>query len=500
MECKDVRELLTLHLLGDLEGPRAERVEAHLRDCDACRAERERLSKALSALRGLEEVPPSAGRRARLLVAAQAEGLIRRPWVLRLAPAWAALAAAAAFVALVSVIGGGPSASPPPDPVGDKVVMGGEPPAVPAEHFCKVVSFRGMAGIVRQDGETVSEPRPHMPLFAGDTAFARGKDGALTVRFNEDVLELTLVGSVPGGTEVRLGGVSEKDYEIVVERGEVRGLFQSSPLERQPSRRLKNGVVPLKISSPVARVEMDSGQEFVVRQHRVDLWKDYFESSPGADTRVRLWFETFPLSRLFERHLDGMLATERDGRDRLLAGRTTTLFGNRLDRAGLRALVERALAMEGLGLSAGDGAARVVSGEGTPSRAAVPAAELSLGAFELRLVDGSARLFRSRAPTEESVRLFGGQAGRVWPGERLEPASVELPRVVSDLEGSTLAGTMGWAGGRAAVLAPPGAAAAKVLELGDRFEGWRLSWVDWDAAVFTKEGREVRLQLPEEAR
>lgn len=50
------RELLPGYVLGDLERPELERVEAHLLDCPTCRAEVARLQDALYSL--AEELPP----------------------------------------------------------------------------------------------------------------------------------------------------------------------------------------------------------------------------------------------------------------------------------------------------------------------------------------------------------------------------------------------------------------------------------------------------------
>lgn len=53
MNCRQVRDALPLFVGGDLEGDERSRVEAHLVDCAACRAERERADSVFAPLRRL---------------------------------------------------------------------------------------------------------------------------------------------------------------------------------------------------------------------------------------------------------------------------------------------------------------------------------------------------------------------------------------------------------------------------------------------------------------
>jgi len=52
--CREVEERLSLSAAGALEGAEAAALEAHLKECPACRAERERLAELL----GLARLPP----------------------------------------------------------------------------------------------------------------------------------------------------------------------------------------------------------------------------------------------------------------------------------------------------------------------------------------------------------------------------------------------------------------------------------------------------------
>jgi anti-sigma factor RsiW len=112
--CAELRAELVAFLDEELAPEARARVEAHLADCAACRAELERLWKALGALDALPATQPGPGFEARLEAALARE---RKPawWArwLRPAPALAlggALAAALLLVVLVQ--GTAPPAGP----------------------------------------------------------------------------------------------------------------------------------------------------------------------------------------------------------------------------------------------------------------------------------------------------------------------------------------------------------------------------------------------------
>ena len=94
--CDRCRRWLPAYALGELE--EAERVDlaAHLAACEACRREEARVAHALSALRAMPELPPSALRRERALAAARAlePAPRRRRW------AWVAAVAAVLVVGI----------------------------------------------------------------------------------------------------------------------------------------------------------------------------------------------------------------------------------------------------------------------------------------------------------------------------------------------------------------------------------------------------------------
>ncbi|RPH52495.1 MAG: hypothetical protein EHM91_00210 [Planctomycetota bacterium] len=105
MTCTDVRKLLPDRALGDLDAEPAAEVAAHLKECDACRAEDGGFGRTLGLLRAAPAVVPSTERRS-AAVAAMARAhadqsellLARRP-----RRSWAPWATAAAF--LLAVVG-----------------------------------------------------------------------------------------------------------------------------------------------------------------------------------------------------------------------------------------------------------------------------------------------------------------------------------------------------------------------------------------------------------
>ncbi len=56
----ELRRLLGGYLLGGLDDADTDRLDAHLRDCDECRAELDRLAPVPELLRALEDAPPVA--------------------------------------------------------------------------------------------------------------------------------------------------------------------------------------------------------------------------------------------------------------------------------------------------------------------------------------------------------------------------------------------------------------------------------------------------------
>lgn len=102
MSCAEIKKNLPALVLGDLEGPDLDRAVAHLKDCEACRAERAHLEAALAAAKRLPAPEPRATRRDRAvaaMVAAAEERPAkagRRPW------GWAASAAAVLLAVLAT--------------------------------------------------------------------------------------------------------------------------------------------------------------------------------------------------------------------------------------------------------------------------------------------------------------------------------------------------------------------------------------------------------------
>ncbi|MEK7866237.1 MAG: FecR domain-containing protein [Planctomycetota bacterium] len=92
--CEQSKRWLPAHALGELEEADRAALSEHLASCEACRREEARVAHALSALRAMPEVPPSALRRERALAAARAMSPAprRRRW------AWVAAVAAVLLV------------------------------------------------------------------------------------------------------------------------------------------------------------------------------------------------------------------------------------------------------------------------------------------------------------------------------------------------------------------------------------------------------------------
>src|SRR5262249_51221512 len=104
MICSDVRKLLPDLALGDLDAEPAAQLSAHVKGCDACRAESEALGRTVGALRAPKPVAPSTERRAAAVAAmARAHADLSERILTRRSMRWVPLAAAAAF--LLAVVG-----------------------------------------------------------------------------------------------------------------------------------------------------------------------------------------------------------------------------------------------------------------------------------------------------------------------------------------------------------------------------------------------------------
>ncbi|GGQ69273.1 anti-sigma factor family protein [Couchioplanes azureus] len=159
----ELRRLLGGYLLGGLDDADTDRLDAHLLDCDDCRAEVERLGSVPELLRSLQDSPPaavapgerpSADRIASLLGRMRAERARQRR---RSGIRWLA-AAAVALVAGVSagiVLDRDERPSPPPPqaaPSRPQATPGQSPPAVTATFEPAVGS--GLSGQAVLTGKT----------------------------------------------------------------------------------------------------------------------------------------------------------------------------------------------------------------------------------------------------------------------------------------------------------------------------------------------------------
>jgi len=85
MGCQEVRGKIHLYVDNELSSDDSVQVEAHLMDCERCRAEHDAIRSVVDTVRGaspLYEVPESAARRVELLVAACRRKRTRRRWLL----------------------------------------------------------------------------------------------------------------------------------------------------------------------------------------------------------------------------------------------------------------------------------------------------------------------------------------------------------------------------------------------------------------------------------
>lgn len=105
MNCVEAKKLLPAMALGDLEGAERDALVGHLKDCEACRAERTHLEKTLRVAERLPAAEPSGTRRMRV-VAAMVAATAEESRVAKRRPGggWRKWGLAAAV--LVAVIGG----------------------------------------------------------------------------------------------------------------------------------------------------------------------------------------------------------------------------------------------------------------------------------------------------------------------------------------------------------------------------------------------------------
>ena len=121
----ELRRLLGGYLLGGLDEADTDRLDAHLRDCDECRAELDRLAPVPEMLRSLENAQPAAVAAGSRPSAARVESLLarmraeharerRRGIGRRLAAVAAVVLLVAGGVGFIVTRDQGPPAAPPP--------------------------------------------------------------------------------------------------------------------------------------------------------------------------------------------------------------------------------------------------------------------------------------------------------------------------------------------------------------------------------------------------
>jgi hypothetical protein len=181
----ELRRLLGGYLLGGLDEADTDRLDAHLRDCDACRAELDRLAPVPEMLRSREDALPAAVAAGSRPSPARIEGLLarmraeqtrerRRSLGRRLAVAAAVVLLVAAGVGVIVTRDQDPPAGPPP-------VAASSQPAVTA--VFEATGGSGIAGRAVLTGKTwgVSGDRA-MEKLPGRGPFVcrvRNADGAV---------------------------------------------------------------------------------------------------------------------------------------------------------------------------------------------------------------------------------------------------------------------------------------------------------------------------------
>jgi len=98
--CRSIRKILSAYQDGEVTSAEIDSIDAHLRTCDACRAQHEALQQTYRMLRGLPEIEPAPGLSRRIVHSATRA---QEPyWVRALGEAFRLLPARAAIVTLAA--------------------------------------------------------------------------------------------------------------------------------------------------------------------------------------------------------------------------------------------------------------------------------------------------------------------------------------------------------------------------------------------------------------
>jgi hypothetical protein len=420
---------------------------------------------------------------------------------LRLLTPLAFLSTAAAVVFVVSLAVGWWEKEKTLSTTEEGKMLAGEESQPPIHPVAEVASVSGKNVLLVQKAKQEGHaPKRLQSLFRGDRLHVQGKDAEIKLRFHEDALVLTLVGDVPGGTEVLLGGDTNKAYGIRLERGLIKGVFSSGPIEKQMSRWKKDVFTPLYLTSPVAKVEVEKGQEFEARQDKTQLWKNTLETFKQADgvEGFNLYFDGFPLRAFLSQHIPKILPSGVRENVAVTDAMKLAVLGRGISRAAFPPLMDDALSTLGLRLVVTGGTASLSARPGGPLAASERASSVGHGAFTVTVLDGRARLATVHPVDPGTVRVFGGQIGRVRPGlgraEALSVPPLEMERLA---DGTTAKGVFVSPAGRWALFERPGGGAGKkkVFRVGDMVGGHRLDWVGWESVTLVKNGREIVLPV-----
>ncbi len=167
MNCKDARRAVVLDHYGELDGKDRILLEAHLRDCAACAADREETRRVLALVseRGSAAVPRLDSERSWRLVRAGMRGAARRRPVFAPGLRWGLAGAGIMLVLIGGILIGrfGLKTGTGPAPVSAKsAVPGGSPAALPAASFQPVLAthFEDLRPVLLDFANSVGSGKP----------------------------------------------------------------------------------------------------------------------------------------------------------------------------------------------------------------------------------------------------------------------------------------------------------------------------------------------------
>jgi hypothetical protein len=479
MNCSETQANLTLLILKDVTGKKAEELAAHLEGCQTCREERDRLAKALDDLRSLPELPASPDRVKRIL--AQAPKGRNRP-VRRLTMLLGVAASVLLAVALVGTFVT-PDASLP-TPVKPRDILSRTPVRPPVGHVSRVTGEGRLMKLTRTDGGQSFPLEKGLPIWVGDRIVSQDAKARIVLRFTSDALQVTLEGK----TSVVLQGSDEENYYLELDAGRLTGWFPQA-VESLDTRK-----GPFMIKTPVAMAEIIKGQGFSVSQDKVDLLlNDRVWMEHPREGTISTYFPEISLSKLVEDYLQRSFSNRIAYNPALLRGKISLICKN-CPRAMFIDLFDESIAHLGLSIRRDGSMLRI---EARPVKA--PAWDVwksfTYGAFTVEVAEkGSAKLTSLSPEARGALMLTSGQVGTVRPGAAGRPRALTV-LVARKVKLRGTFGGAGLAGAEVEMMTPDGVKDRRVVRQGDIVDGYRVSWIWWDRLTLEKDGREFLLVM-----